>query len=944
MATSVGNIVINVRYSQDRAGMNQIMTNLRSVNRQSQQMNRTLSQGFRSVTQQMRSMNTQSSSMLRTMNQGVRNVTQGMNSMQSSMKTGSNALAGLLTGFKAFVGLQIFSWLRKETSGMIEWASDLVEVANVVSTSFGDLEGEINKFASSSIRGFGVSEVSAKSFSGTMGAMLKSSGLATEEALLMSKTLTGLAGDLASFYNLDTDVAMEKLRSGMAGMVTPLRQLGINMTIANLESFAMASGITKSWQAMSQSEQMILRYAFLLKNTGDMQGDFAKTQGTWANQTRILKDNFQSLFAIFGKGFIVGILPIVKGLNVILVQLQKVGNAFVKLMEKITGKTFEEVNAIGGAVLPESMFTETTDGFEDVQSASKKTTDKIKKDMKSLAGFDSIIKLNEPSDSSTSGLGGLGGAGGGASFGLSDFGIDQSYVDTVMAEMDKWKNQEITFDVTLVLKKAKQLVTDALRYFGIEPLNLDFNLKFIGEKAWNSVMNVVDTVKNLGLLTLTIAVQLWNDVDAVGVIETVLGTFEKATKAIKTIVDALTPGLISFYNTALAPIVTWLGGAFKQIVVWLGEQFDKISTWFVANKPLITEFLTNIGETIAWIWGILEPILSSLLKEVLRIGGIVMDWVLEVLTFVMKTFNNLIDFIKAVFSGDLEGAFEIVGVIFEDAKQFIHDTFEKVKGIFDSVGNFLKDVFANNVDRSIELVKGFIKGFADNVGLNVDGILKFLDGLGAFLKDNFAMSWKVAMGTISAILEGFKGTAGDILDGIKKVFGGLVDFITGAFSSDWKKAFEGLKNILEGVWKGLGSILTAPLKVVVKAWNSVANKLKGFTIPEWVPGGLGGKEFKLPTIPEPTYQFADGGIITGRTWAEIGEKGTEVVFPLENSTFTQSFAREIAREIGGTSGSNTPQLNVNIDRAFGDARSMRELAKSLIREMELMGYRVGGAY
>ena len=112
-----------------------------------------------------------------------------------------------------------------------------------------------------------------------MMAMLNSSGVAQDAAAEMSTTLAGLAGDLASFYNIDTDEAFRKIRSGIAGEIEPLRQLGINLSVANLQSYALSQGITASWQSMTQAEQVMLRYNYLMQATSAQQGDFARTSG-----------------------------------------------------------------------------------------------------------------------------------------------------------------------------------------------------------------------------------------------------------------------------------------------------------------------------------------------------------------------------------------------------------------------------------------------------------------------------------------------------------------------------------------------------------------------------------------------------------------------------------------------------------------------------------------
>jgi hypothetical protein len=126
-----------------------------------------------------------------------------------------------------------------------------------------------------------------------MGAMLSSSGMSGKAVEDMSMSLTELAGDMASFYNLDAEDAFAKIRSGISGETEPLKQLGINMSVANLEAYALAEGITKSYSEMSQAEQVALRYGYLMQATANAQGDFAKTSDSYANQVKLLKENWQ---------------------------------------------------------------------------------------------------------------------------------------------------------------------------------------------------------------------------------------------------------------------------------------------------------------------------------------------------------------------------------------------------------------------------------------------------------------------------------------------------------------------------------------------------------------------------------------------------------------------------------------------------------------------------
>lgn len=174
----------------------------------------------------------------------------------------------------------------------IDYASDLTEVQNVVDTVFGD-NSAVDAWAKNTLNAFGLNELSAKRFAGTMGAMLESSGLTGGAVQDMSTSLTELAGDMASFYNLDAEDAFAKIRSGISGETEPLKQLGINMSVANLEAYALAQGIEKSYSEMSQAEQVALRYGYLMNATANAQGDFARTSNSFANQTKLLKENWQ---------------------------------------------------------------------------------------------------------------------------------------------------------------------------------------------------------------------------------------------------------------------------------------------------------------------------------------------------------------------------------------------------------------------------------------------------------------------------------------------------------------------------------------------------------------------------------------------------------------------------------------------------------------------------
>ena len=152
-----------------------------------------------------------------------------MDGAESTVSTTAEKIAKAIGS--AFVTKQIIEF-GKAAVGV---ASDLNEVQNVVDTTFGT-EGaiKVNEWARNAAEAFGESGLQAKQFTSTLGAMFKSMGVGQADMEEMSMSLAGLAGDMASFYNLGPTEAFEKLRSGISGEAEPLKQLGINMSVVNL--------------------------------------------------------------------------------------------------------------------------------------------------------------------------------------------------------------------------------------------------------------------------------------------------------------------------------------------------------------------------------------------------------------------------------------------------------------------------------------------------------------------------------------------------------------------------------------------------------------------------------------------------------------------------------------------------------------------------------------
>ena len=409
---------------------------------------------------------------------------------------------------KTAVGFQLGYGLLNFGKQAFQLGSDITEVENVVDVAFGGMADKAYEFAKTAQEQFGLSELSALRYSGILMSMFNASGIAQRDAAEMSTTLTGLAGDLASFYNIDQDDAFTKLRSALAGEVEPMRALGVDMTVASMEAYALSQGITESWQSMSQAEKVMLRYNYLMSVTAAQQNDFQRTQASFANQTRLLTLNIQQLAATIGQGLIAAVLPAVTALNKLFAVLQKaavaVRNFFYVLTGYKGGGSIGIVNDLAGV-------GDAASGVEDLGSAGSDAADGLddanksaKKLNRTLFGFDEMNVLNSPTDDT--GTGGSGGSGGGGSGGIGgDLGLDDGLLDLGDKDPEKYVSpwaeriraaflaedwELLGEEIAWGLNKGLQKVYDVISWDNVGPKITAFTTAFT--QTFNSLVDSFD--------------------------------------------------------------------------------------------------------------------------------------------------------------------------------------------------------------------------------------------------------------------------------------------------------------------------------------------------------------------------------------------------------------------------------------------------------------------
>lgn len=276
--------------------------------------------------------------------------------LRTQLSSGQGATAllqGAVTGLTTALINMAMQGLSKVISGLkdfvgkgIELASDLTEIQNVLDAAFGESAEEVNKWATTTASAYGLTELQAKQYSSTMGAIFSGMNITGEQAVTMSEQMAQLTGDMASFYNLDHDTAFNKIKSGLTGESEPLKVLGIMMNETTLSAYAMSQGIETAYSAMSESEKVILRYNYLINQTALAHEDFAKTQDSYSNVSKSMENNMDSLGATLGGTLLPSLTSVKVAMNDLLKTLSPITELIGKLVGGLLTMLFNSIRPI----------------------------------------------------------------------------------------------------------------------------------------------------------------------------------------------------------------------------------------------------------------------------------------------------------------------------------------------------------------------------------------------------------------------------------------------------------------------------------------------------------------------------------------------------------------------------------------------------------------------
>lgn len=759
----------------------------------------------------------------------------------------------VLAGAFAIKGLVSFS------KKCLELGSDLEEVQNVVDVTFTTMSNKVNEFANSAAKNFGLSETMAKQFTGTYGAMAKAFGFTEKSAYNLSTSLTGLAGDVASFYNISQDEAYTKLKSVFTGETESLKDLGVVMTQTALDSFALANGFNKTTKDMGESEKVALRYKFVMDRLSAASGDFIRTSGGWANQVRVLKLQFDSFKASIGQGLINLLTPVIKLLNVLMSKLVMAAQVFKLFTEFITGS-----KSSGGGIAATAKSTDKMAGSMGDAAASSgnigknvgKAGKEAKKLAKTLLSVDNLNVLSKP-DSGSSGGGDGGAVGGGAIPGID---MPESNIKGIGDAAKKLaKNLEKYFkpikkifddfkkgDFFSAARGISKLVAGIFKFFADAIKKVDW--KGIGKKIGDFLRGIdwVSILSSLGEL-------IWQVINAV--IELWSGSFEAAP--IETaIITAI--ALLKF---------TPLGGVLLKA---LGKALAGVAS-SSAFAGMAATFATGLVGSIAAAIGGFS--LGEWLNELITGEKIDMSWA--------EQFNT----IKESFSdGTWKQALELwgddiktgVSMAWEELSSSTKKTFDGLKsGISDGLNNIKTScnnswtAIKTSAGEAWEKLKTSASSGINNIKTGIaNGWTNIKNGWSAgvtALKTGFSNGWNNIKNAASAGITNLKTKLGNGMTAIKT-----------AWLDIWGRIKEGTSNIVNGMWKGIKGTINGIISGIEALANGVINGLNAtigalnnlkIEIPDWVPG-FGGEKFQMniPKMnPIAIPKLAQGGYVKPNT-------------------------------------------------------------------------------
>ena len=691
----------------------------------------------------------------------------------------------------------------------------------------------------------------------------------------MSTSLTQLAGDVASFYNLTQDEAYTKLKSVFTGETESLKDLGVVMTQTALDSFAMAEGCGKTTKAMTEQEKVALRFAFVTKQLNAASGDFIRTQDSWANQIRILSLNFDSFKANIGQALINIFTPFLKIINQIIAKLADLSSVFVKFSEIIFGTSISG----GGGSPPTDALEDVAGGYENVEKAAtgaKKAQDKY------LSGLDEIKTFTESSDSGAAAVSGGG-------------GIDLSNIEESKNEI-----KDAETPINALVERVKELVNLFKEGFAEGLGDVEYRLQ--------SLKDSVESIKNS-------FAYIFDDKLADGFNT----SLERVIRSLGVIAGSVTSIGVTIATNLVGGFSKYLTDNKEKIKQYLLDMFDirasiyeSLAEGSSAFAYIFEEFSSEAGQ------GITANLVEIFVNSFMEISQLAAQLGADILDVIVSPVKDSKEELRAALGELLAGYEEFTASIkdiLNDSFGFVNEIYNSVVApVFETLKKELSNFYKANIAPLAKSLGEFYSSIGDNLSSLWNKLLKPL--INWIVKNILPAITPVLEGIVKRVMNLFSMMSG-IAQGLIEVLGGIISFLVGVFTLDWQRAWEGIKGIFKGIFNALASIVGNFVNSVIDAINGLIGGVNSISSNLGIPA--------IPTIPEfKIPKLATGAVIPPNApfMAILGDQkhGTNIEAPLDT-------IKQAVREVVGTGGGGQYQFTAQINR--------RILFEEMIEEAKL---------
>lgn len=692
-------------------------------------------------------------------NDGIK---QGVKSTESAVAGLQSSLGKLGKAVAAAFSVAAIVNFGKQAIGL---ASDIDEVQNVVDTAFGSMAYKCEAFADSAIENFGMSKLSAKQTASTYMAMAKSMGLSMESASDMAVEVAKLTGDVASFYNLDQSTAATKLKSIFTGETETLKDLGVVMTETNLKEYALSKGITKSYAAMSQAEKVSLRYGYVTEALSDASGDFVRTQDSWANQTRILSERWKEFMSEIGGALITVLTPLLQLLNSIVAALTAFARKVNQLVQALAGSNADskqQADNIAESVGNQNALTDAVAGTAKAQKKALAGFDEINK---LSSGTAAAAESSSGGTGTPAGVAGSGSAAAESTPAWADQ-LKQSLesasawmretwaptiaqaISTISPSIDQIKTDfsGIFGDIGTLAEPVETLFTESVIPFlqtGVTNCATIVSgaistISTILSGAWSSfifpvlqtgistaypvILGFFGNVGSIATQVFGIANNLIQEVFTGGIMPTLTllsQVFTGVWEGISAAYDTWTAPVFEGMNLAIENIGTILTNVWTGFIlpIWNSVVAALTELWEQNLKPLWDNILDFVGELVdcalviynnviapivQWVQKTIYPVVVEVVNGIIGQIKIVLAGIIGAVNGIITRLKGMVQFIKGVFTGDWQGAWNGIKNIF--------------KGVWDSLVAIVKIPVNLIIEMINKMLEGVIGGINKIVG------------------------------------------------------------------------------------------------------------------------------------------------------------------------------------------------------------------------------------